>query len=255
MASPQCENGHTRIADELLEAILRADLSKRELLVVLAVIRKTYGYCRTMDRITASQIAEMTGIADTHCRAALRELKTRAVIVAEGEKIGIQKDYERWNGPKQAGPKRSGPKQSAKADQNGPAGGPKRSGKADQNGPHNKQRDNLETKERARARGARLTLEVLPDEWRAWANARAPSVDADEAFAYFADYWHAQPGQKGVKADWFATWRNWIRREAKSNGHATHRDGRCESRAERSARMQREAEERAKQSFLAARVG
>ena len=28
----------------------------------------------------------------------------------------------------------------------------------------------------------------------------------------FRDYWAAQPGQKGVKTDWPATWRNWCRR-------------------------------------------
>lgn len=28
----------------------------------------------------------------------------------------------------------------------------------------------------------------------------------------FRDYWAAQPGQKGVKTDWPATWRNWVRR-------------------------------------------
>lgn len=27
----------------------------------------------------------------------------------------------------------------------------------------------------------------------------------------FRDYWTAQPGQKGVKLDWNATWRNWVR--------------------------------------------
>lgn len=30
--------------------------------------------------------------------------------------------------------------------------------------------------------------------------------------AQFRDYWIAQPGQKGVKLDWPATWRNWVRR-------------------------------------------
>ena len=30
----------------------------------------------------------------------------------------------------------------------------------------------------------------------------------------FRDYWTAQPGQKGVKTDWTATWRNWLRRVA-----------------------------------------
>lgn len=36
--------------------------------------------------------------------------------------------------------------------------------------------------------------------------------------AKFRDYWAAQPGQKGVKADWTATWRNWLRRVAEERG-------------------------------------
>lgn len=28
----------------------------------------------------------------------------------------------------------------------------------------------------------------------------------------FADHWHAATGKDGRKADWEATWRNWIRR-------------------------------------------
>ena len=28
----------------------------------------------------------------------------------------------------------------------------------------------------------------------------------------FLDHWRAQPGQRGVKLDWGATWRNWVRR-------------------------------------------
>lgn len=29
----------------------------------------------------------------------------------------------------------------------------------------------------------------------------------------FADHWRAKPGADGRKADWLATWRNWVRRE------------------------------------------
>ncbi|MGR9087307.1 MAG: hypothetical protein ACU841_09570 [Gammaproteobacteria bacterium] len=32
-------------------------------------------------------------------------------------------------------------------------------------------------------------------------------------FARFRDYWIAQPGAKGRKLDWQATWRNWVRSE------------------------------------------
>lgn len=28
----------------------------------------------------------------------------------------------------------------------------------------------------------------------------------------FVDYWVAQPGQRGVKLSWVATWRNWMRK-------------------------------------------
>ena len=36
--------------------------------------------------------------------------------------------------------------------------------------------------------------------------------DPDLHVAEFIDYWAAQPGQKGVKVDWDATFRNWLRR-------------------------------------------
>lgn len=43
---------------------------------------------------------------------------------------------------------------------------------------------------------------------------RLPRVIED-----FRDYWHAQPGQRGVKLDWDATFRSWCRREGdKLNG-------------------------------------
>jgi hypothetical protein len=31
----------------------------------------------------------------------------------------------------------------------------------------------------------------------------------------FRDFWHAKPGQGGVKLDWTATWRNWCREDAR----------------------------------------
>lgn len=44
-----------------------------------------------------------------------------------------------------------------------------------------------------------------------------PFVDNDwlrSQHRQFIDYWIAAPGQKGVKLDWDATWRNWMRRSA-----------------------------------------
>ncbi|WP_424807696.1 hypothetical protein [Rhodococcus sp. 27YEA15] len=39
-----------------------------------------------------------------------------------------------------------------------------------------------------------------------------PDIDLAAELRIFRDYWIAQPGAKGVKLDWDATWRNWVRR-------------------------------------------
>lgn len=66
-----------------------------------------------------------------------------------------------------------------------------------------------------RDRGARLADDwQLPLEWREWARinfATASLEQVDDQAARFADYWHAQPGVKGRKVSWEATWRNWCR--------------------------------------------
>jgi|GEM_PF-4171927 len=43
--------------------------------------------------------------------------------------------------------------------------------------------------------------------------------------ASFADYWHGTSGAKGRKADWHATWRNWVRREGDSRARQAARGG------------------------------
>lgn len=60
-------------------------------------------------------------------------------------------------------------------------------------------------------RGTRLTIETLPDEWRAWMAKHFPKYDPDLVFAEFRDYWIGVSGAKGVKLDWFATFRNHVR--------------------------------------------
>jgi len=63
-------------------------------------------------------------------------------------------------------------------------------------------------------RGTRLpTGFELPDEWVVFCRQERADLDPQTVFAEFLDYWIAQPGQKGVKTDWPATWRNWVRRQ------------------------------------------
>jgi hypothetical protein len=55
-------------------------------------------------------------------------------------------------------------------------------------------------------------------------------LDARETVERFRDYWIAVAGVKGRKRDWGATWRNWCRREARSDtrrlGTGSQRDDR-----------------------------
>ena len=62
-------------------------------------------------------------------------------------------------------------------------------------------------------RGTRLEPTWQPTEQdREFAASRG--LDSGHTAEQFRDWWIAQPGQKGVKLDWAATWRTWCRREA-----------------------------------------
>lgn len=59
----------------------------------------------------------------------------------------------------------------------------------------------------------RLKLESLPVDWANFCNQERKDLNPKEVWNQFRDYWIAQPGQKGCKLDWFATWRNWVRNQ------------------------------------------
>ena len=64
-------------------------------------------------------------------------------------------------------------------------------------------------------RGTRLPADLkVSQEWIDFCNQERPELHASKVWSEFKDYWIAQPGQKGVKLDWDATWRNWVRRQS-----------------------------------------
>lgn len=77
-------------------------------------------------------------------------------------------------------------------------------------------------REAPRARGTRLPKDwSLPDEWKKWAAEARTDVDPDLEGQKFADYWHAKTGKDATKADWQATWRNWIRNARPPTGYGS----------------------------------
>ena len=71
-------------------------------------------------------------------------------------------------------------------------------------------------------KGTRLSAEYqLPELDRAFASSiGVPADQVAKQFERFRDYWVSKPGKDGVKLDWSATWRNWIRKFADDRGFA-----------------------------------
>lgn len=65
----------------------------------------------------------------------------------------------------------------------------------------------------SKKRGSRLPDDFEPDMQAARAEGLS-EANAQREAAKFRDYWRGVPGQKGVKLDWPATWRNWCRKAA-----------------------------------------
>lgn len=70
----------------------------------------------------------------------------------------------------------------------------------------------------SKKRGSRLSQDwFLPTEWGKWAVDEGWPEETIRAEAdKFKDYWHSVAGSKGVKLDWQATWRNWMRNAPKA---------------------------------------
>lgn len=96
MARPQLENGHTQIANEILECLMRVHLSPNQWQVLLCIIRKTYGFHKKVDYIANFQIIQATGLCKAVVSRALRELEDKNLITRKGKYIGFQKDWEKW---------------------------------------------------------------------------------------------------------------------------------------------------------------
>ena len=98
--SPSLEDGYLRIANELFDAILRFGFTHRQQSVLLAIIRKTYGYGKKRDDMSAAQIGELCGIARNHVTEALKDLEAMRVIEKwdgqYGCVIGINKRHKEW---------------------------------------------------------------------------------------------------------------------------------------------------------------
>ncbi|EMQ3364894.1 replication protein [Escherichia coli O128ac:H26] len=90
------DDGYTRFANELLEAIASADLTARQLKVMLAYVRKTYGFNKKTDRIADEQIAQLTGLSRQNVNKAKKELISMNCLFMDGNQIGVNREVSAW---------------------------------------------------------------------------------------------------------------------------------------------------------------
>lgn len=63
-------------------------------------------------------------------------------------------------------------------------------------------------------KGSRLSADwICPNPWADWARSERPDLNITKVAESFHDYWIAKAGAAGVKLDWQATWRNWVRNQ------------------------------------------
>lgn len=97
MASPQTEKGYTKIANELLDAIVATPLPDNEHRMLLFIIRKTYGYNKKQDRISLTQFEKALKRSRPVISKTLKNLIIRNMVVRTPLLvISLEKDYEKW---------------------------------------------------------------------------------------------------------------------------------------------------------------
>ncbi|MFX1536788.1 MAG: replication protein [Promethearchaeota archaeon] len=96
MANPQKENGYTPIANEIMEALAKINLSSYQFRLLMFILRKTYGFNKKDDWISNSQIVGGTGIRKQHVSRTKKELMERKLVTLSGNKIKFNKDCSQW---------------------------------------------------------------------------------------------------------------------------------------------------------------
>ena len=97
MASPQKENGYTAIANELMDAFMRLNLSEHAWRILFCIIRYSYGWRKKTAQLTCTQIAQSTGIDVRLIPRTLKNLQEKNIVIRNKNTFRLQKDYHKWS--------------------------------------------------------------------------------------------------------------------------------------------------------------
>ena len=100
MANPQVENGHTDIANEIVEALAGIRISGEEWQILLVILRKTYGWHKKSDCISLSQFQILTKVKKPNIIRAINKLVEKNIIIKKDNgnvsNYTFNKDFTNW---------------------------------------------------------------------------------------------------------------------------------------------------------------
>lgn len=91
LESPQLEDGFTPVANPIMEALARTQLSGYEWRVLLFLLRKTYGWSKRSDVISLSQFVDGTGLDRRHVARTIKSLVRKRIVAVDSAKLGTSK--------------------------------------------------------------------------------------------------------------------------------------------------------------------
>ncbi|MFE2772264.1 helix-turn-helix domain-containing protein [Microbacterium resistens] len=195
-------------------------------------------------------IAEESGLSERTVRSMLRELEQLGVIQRMRRTSGKRGRGNRLpdgytlhpNGSVDLSAESAGSNEQPEADDVQPATERDATGN-ERHGTHLYKAEPVEVEPvevAPRKRGSRIPDPfVLTAEMKAWAASEVPGLDVAAHTREFVDYWRAETGAKASKADWVATWRNWMRKAHRWNAPRSRPtpDDRIRDGIERGARL------------------
>lgn len=98
---PHLEDGYTRINNHTLDHLIKTKFNPSEYSIILAIIRKTWGFNKKKDNISISQFVELTGLSRRTVIYAIKSLEEKRIISKKyspkGNEYTLNKYTNGWN--------------------------------------------------------------------------------------------------------------------------------------------------------------
>ena len=100
MNTPQLENGYTKIANEIMDALIAFRIPGEERQCLDFIIRKTYGYNKKDDVISNSQFVKATGLHKASVHRSIKSLIKKNIVSKSANNYiptyRFNKNYKTW---------------------------------------------------------------------------------------------------------------------------------------------------------------